>query len=199
MTVQRLFLWRHGLTVWNAEGRIQGQTDSALADEGLRQAEKAAEILAAFGPSAIVSSDLRRARGTAEVLAARTGLVPTTDVRLRERHWGEWQGRTHAELAAADPSRYAAWRGGERISVPGAETNETVGARAAAGILAAAAASDGDVVIVSHGGAIRHSLGVLLDAPPGFATLIRTLDNCRWAEVRSRRDGWVLHAYNVGA
>ena len=186
MTVGRLLLWRHGLTAWNAEGRIQGQTDAELADEGVRQAEKAAELLAALGPAAIVSSDLSRARDTAEVLATRTGLPLRTDVRLRERHWGDWQGHTHAELAVSDPALYAAWRDGERIEVPGAESNETVGA-------------DDVVVVVSHGGAIRHSLGELLGAPSGFARHIGTLDNCRWADLRPRRDSWVLHAYNVGA
>jgi probable phosphoglycerate mutase len=201
VTVGRLLLWRHGLTAWNAEGRIQGQTDAELADEGVRQAEKAAELLAALGPAAIVSSDLSRARDTAEVLATRTGLPLRTDVRLRERHWGDWQGHTHAELAVSDPALYAAWRDGERIEVPGAESNETVGARTAAGIRAAAASVGADdvVVVVSHGGAIRHSLGELLGAPPGFARHIGTLDNCRWADLRPRRDSWVLHAYNVGA
>jgi probable phosphoglycerate mutase len=201
VTVRRLLLWRHGQTDWNAEGRIQGQTDSQLADEGVRQAEKAAEPLAALSPTLIVASDLARARDTAEVLATRTGLAVTTDARLRERHWGDWQGHTHAELAVHDAERYVAWRNGERIEVPGAETNEAVGLRAAAGILAAVEASpdDGVVVVVSHGGAIRHSLGYLLGAPAGFAGLVRTLDNCRWADLRPRRDSWVLHAYNVGA
>jgi broad specificity phosphatase PhoE len=195
--VTRLLLWRHGLTEWNAAGRIQGQLDAPLAEEGIRQAEKAASVLAGLEPTAIVSSDLSRARRTAEELAARTGLTVSTDVALRERHWGDWQGSTHAELQVDDPERYAAWRDGGRIEVPGAESNSAVGARAAAAIRAAASTGD-TVVVVSHGGAIRYGLGELLGAPD-LPRVLRTLENCRWADVRARGDRWVLHAYNVGA
>jgi probable phosphoglycerate mutase len=195
--VTRLLLWRHGLTEWNAAGRIQGQLDAPLAEEGIRQAEKAASVLAGLEPTAIVSSDLSRARRTAEELAARTGLTVSTDVALRERHWGDWQGSTHAELQVDDPERYAAWRDGGRIEVPCAESNSAVGARAAAAIRAAASTGD-TVVVVSHGGAIRYGLGELLGAPD-LPRVLRTLENCRWADVRARGDRWVLHAYNVGA
>jgi probable phosphoglycerate mutase len=195
--VSRLLLWRHGLTEWNAAGRIQGQLDAPLADEGIRQAEKAAAVLAALGPASIVSSDLARARRTAEELAVRTGLTVSVDPRLRERHWGDWQGSTHAELQVADPERYAAWRDGGRIDVPGAETNEVVGARAADALRAAASTGD-TVVVVSHGGALRYGLASLLGTP-GLPRVLGTLGNCRWADVRARGDRWVLHAYNLGA
>jgi probable phosphoglycerate mutase len=197
--VSRILLWRHGLTGYNAEGRIQGQYDAPLADEGVRQAEKAAELLAALAPARIVSSDLSRARRTAEVLAARTGLTVETDRRLRERHWGEWQGRTHAELAAHDAERYEAWRNGGPVAVPGSETTAEVGVRTAAALadlLVADAAAP--VVIVSHGGSIRYGLEEFLGAP-GLSRVLRGLENCHWADLRPRGDRWVLHAYNVGA
>jgi probable phosphoglycerate mutase len=195
--VSRLLLWRHGLTEWNAAGRIQGQLDAPLAEDGLRQAEKAAAVLAGFSPTSIVASDLSRARRTAEELAARTGLSVSIDAGLRERHWGDWQGSTHAELSVQDAERYVAWRDGGRIEVPGAETNAAVGVRAAAALRAAASTGD-TVVVVSHGGAIRYGLGELLGAPD-LPRVLRTLENCRWADVRARGDRWVLHAYNVGA
>jgi probable phosphoglycerate mutase len=194
--VSRILLWRHGLTGFNAEGRIQGQYDAPLADEGVQQAEKAAELLAALAPERIVSSDLSRARRTAEVLGARTGLTVETDPRLRERHWGDWQGRTHDELATDDPERYDAWRTGRAFAVPGAETTAEVGARTAAAL--ADVAGSGLVVVVSHGGALRYGLEEFLVAP-GLAGVLRGLENCRWADLRPRGDRWVLHAYNVGA
>jgi probable phosphoglycerate mutase len=197
--VTRILLWRHGLTGYNAEGRIQGQFDAPLADEGLRQAEKAAELLAALGPVRIVSSDLSRARRTAEVLGARTGLTVEPDPRLRERHWGEWQGRTHAELVAGDAQRYDAWRNGRQVDVPGSETTAEVGVRTAAALADAARVADsGLVVVVSHGGSIRYGLEEFLGAP-GLSRVLRGLSNCHWADVRPRGERWVLHAYNVGA
>jgi broad specificity phosphatase PhoE len=194
--VTRIILWRHGLTGYNAEGRIQGQFDAPLADEGLRQAEKAAELLAALAPERIVSSDLSRARRTAEVLGARTGLTVECDARLRERHWGEWQGRTHVELAAHDAERYTAWRNGRHVAVPGSETTAEVGVRTAAALRDVS--GTGLVVVVSHGGAIRYGLEEFLGAP-GLSRVLRGLENCHWADVRPREERWVLHAYNVGA
>ena len=195
--MSRLLLWRHGLTAWNAEGRIQGQLDPPLAEEGVRQAEKAAEFLAALAPRLIVSSDLSRARLTAAELAARTGLPVALDERLRERHWGEWQGATHAELAVSDPERYAAWRDGGPVDVPGAESNAEVGVRVAAALIEHAP-EDGVAVVVSHGGALKHGLARLISVP-ALGPVLRGLDNCRWSEVQRRGEGWVLGAHNVGA
>ncbi|MFD0823271.1 histidine phosphatase family protein, partial [Micromonospora zhanjiangensis] len=56
----RLIVWRHGNTDWNAEGRVQGQTDVPLNDLGHEQAAAAAPLLAALRPDAVVASDLRR-------------------------------------------------------------------------------------------------------------------------------------------
>ena len=69
-----LILWRHGQTDYNSQGRIQGQVDIPLNETGRDQARRAADGIAALGPTRIVSSPLARARATAEVLASLTGL-----------------------------------------------------------------------------------------------------------------------------
>ena len=79
----RLVIWRHGRTAWNAERRVQGQTDVELDERGHAQAAAAAARLARFSPAAIVSSDLRRAAQTAAYLAEATGLPVAYDERLR--------------------------------------------------------------------------------------------------------------------
>ena len=95
--VRRVLLLRHGQTSWNAEDRFQGQTDVDLDDVGRRQASRAARLLAALQPHALVSSDLRRARDTAAALATLTGLEAVSDPRLRETYAGAWQG-IHATI-----------------------------------------------------------------------------------------------------
>jgi broad specificity phosphatase PhoE len=70
---------------------MQGQSDVALDETGVRQAHEAAPLLAAENPDAIVSSDLIRARVTAEALAGllrlpwrwTSGCVRRTSVRGR--------------------------------------------------------------------------------------------------------------------
>ena len=81
----RLLLVRHGETDWNADGRLQGQTDRPLSDFGRKQARGLADELAAEGFEAIYSSDLARARETAEIIGARLGLPVELDSDLREK------------------------------------------------------------------------------------------------------------------
>jgi len=95
--VTRLLLVRHGETDWNADGRLQGQTDPPLNDSGRRQARLLAHELAEEEFEAIYSSDLSRARETAEIVGSRVGLPVELDPDLREKDWGTWEGLTTVE------------------------------------------------------------------------------------------------------
>jgi broad specificity phosphatase PhoE len=93
----RLLLVRHGETDWNADGRLQGQTDRRLSDFGRTQARQLADELAEEKFDAIYSSDLARARETAEIVGERLGLLVALDSDLREKDWGTWEGLTAVE------------------------------------------------------------------------------------------------------
>jgi probable phosphoglycerate mutase len=95
--VTTLLLVRHGETDWNAEGRLQGQTNRPLSDFGRRQAGQLADELADDGVEAIYASDLSRARETAEIVGERLGLPVVLDADLREKDWGTWEGLTSVE------------------------------------------------------------------------------------------------------
>ena len=147
----RILLVRHGQSVWNADGRWQGQADPPLSDIGVDQAAAAADSDAVDGVRALYSSDLERARHTAQLLGVRLGLDPVVDVRLRERHAGGWEGRTRAEIEAGWPGFLES---GERPD--GYEPDASVLARVLA-VLAAIASEhdDDDVLVVTHGGVVR--------------------------------------------
>ncbi|HEX8581069.1 MAG TPA: histidine phosphatase family protein, partial [Acidimicrobiales bacterium] len=84
MGAGRVLLVRHGQSVWNAEGRWQGQLDPPLSDVGAEQARAAAAHL--DGVVAVATSDLDRARRTAEILAEALGVGPAiVEPGLRER------------------------------------------------------------------------------------------------------------------
>lgn len=195
----RLIVWRHGQTSWNAAGRLQGQIDVDLDEVGVAQAAAAAPALAAAEPDAIVSSDLLRTRRTADALAALTGLPVHTDPRLRERNYGDWEGLTHAEMAAGWPAEFEAWRAGDPSPGAGVESQVDVGKRAAEALVAAAElAPSGTVVAVTHGGSGRRGVGALLGWPDEVVQGLAALGNCRWVELVAGRRGWRLAAYNVG-
>lgn len=151
MTGARLFLVRHGESIWNADGRWQGQADPPLSRLGEHQA---AAAVAGFTepPDAIWTSDLVRAARTAEVLAAGLGLGrPAADVRLRERDVGEWSGLTRTEIEHRWPGYLAA-----RRSPSGFEGDEQLLARAQEALRELAGSAPGTtLLVVTHGGVIR--------------------------------------------
>ena len=196
----RLIIWRHGNTDWNAGRRVQGQSDVPLNDLGRQQAVDAAELLVSFRPDAIVSSDLRRAADTAAALAALTGRTVEHDERLRERHFGAWQGLTMAQVAETRPDEYARWQAGENVGGE-VETLDDLGKRVAEALQAAAdlAPPGGTVVVATHGAAARQGIGHLLGWPQEQLRTLRALQNCHWVELtHDRARGWQVASYNVG-
>jgi glucosyl-3-phosphoglycerate phosphatase len=202
--VTRLILWRHGQTEFNAASRIQGQFDAPLSDLGRRQAAAAALRLAALKPDLIVASDLQRAAHTAAALAEVTGLEVALDERLRERHFGEWQGLLLTEVAERWPDAYTRWRAGEPAPDVGIEEVDDLAKRVSTAVLevvARATEQFGDsatVVAATHGGAAKYGSGALLGWDSATTGQLAGLDNCHWTElVPARRGGWLLRAHNV--
>ena len=58
----KLYIIRHGETPWNAEGRLQGQTDIPLNENGIRLAKITGEALKDVPFDFAISSPLKRAR-----------------------------------------------------------------------------------------------------------------------------------------
>lgn len=102
-----LLIVRHGESVANAEGRMQGQQDYPLSELGQRQAEVLAGFLRSreFRFDACYTSPLLRARATALALTSALGL-PEAELEpaLAELHAGGLQGLTRAEIDARFPS-----------------------------------------------------------------------------------------------
>ncbi len=94
-------LIRHGEPVGGK--RYRGQIDDPLSEKGWQQ------MWVAVGEhhpwDVIVTSTLSRCRDFAEALGERHGIPVETDARLMEIGFGEWEGRTAAELLAEDPQR----------------------------------------------------------------------------------------------
>lgn len=153
-------LIRHGETEWNALGRIQGQTDIALNEAGIRQAHALAARLKAEdrGWDAVVSSDLKRARETARILADALGipLLPP-DPRIRERSFGLAEGTTEEE-------RLSRWGADWRSLDIGQESDDDVRKRGLAFIADWQGKSpDIRLLVVSHGSILAVLLRALCE------------------------------------
>jgi probable phosphoglycerate mutase len=197
---RRIVFWRHGQTAWNLEGRFQGTTDIPLTETGLAQARRAARLLAALEPDAVIASDLQRAAGTAAELAAVTGLDVSHDAGLRETYAGVWQGMTNVEIRQRYGDDYAAWKRGEPVRRGGGELETEVADRAAPVVLAAAEKlpETGTLVVVSHGGAIRTTLGRLMGLDPRSWEALGGLSNCCWSVLGEGARNWRLLEHNAG-
>ncbi|MFE7039446.1 histidine phosphatase family protein [Streptomyces atratus] len=197
---RRIVLWRHGQTAWNLERRFQGSTDIALTEAGVGQAQRAARLLASLKPAAIVASDLQRAAATAAELAAITGLEVAHEMGLRETYAGAWQGLTHKEIVELYGEQYAAWKRGEPVRRGGGELETEVADRAAPVVLGHAEKlpDSGTLVVVSHGGTIRTTIGRLLGLEAHHWEGLGGLSNCCWSVLGEGARGWRLLEHNAG-
>ncbi|MFE6891861.1 histidine phosphatase family protein [Streptomyces sp. NPDC057694] len=197
---RRVILWRHGQTSWNLERRFQGTTDIELTETGVGQARRAARLLASLKPDAIVASDLQRAAATAGELVRLTGLDLTYDEGLRETYAGTWQGLTHDEIQAQYGEQYAAWKRGESVRRGGGELETEVADRAAPVVLRHAdkLPDGGLLVVVSHGGTIRTTIGRLLGLESHHWEGLGGLSNCCWSVLGEGARGWRLLEHNAG-
>ena len=173
MTTVDLLLVRHGATAHTAERRFSGCTgvNPQLSALGERQAALLAARLAdgfreAGGVDAVVTSPIARAYRTAELVAAACGAALHVEDDLREIDFGEWEGRTPAEVEAGSPGALAAWRADSSITPPGGESVDAVAARVSAVRRRLAARHPGGVVVlVSHLYPVRVSVLDALGAP----------------------------------
>lgn len=164
----RLYLVRHGVTDWNAEGRLQGQSDTPLAPEGIEQARKLASRLSQEKIDAVWSSDLQRARQSAEIIANPHGLEVILSPVLREASFGLWEGLTESEIIALGQEDQ--WRNYRANSLthrpPEGELLEEICERMLKVLEQIKVANpSGTVVVVGHGGSLRAILCDALGSP----------------------------------
>ena len=128
----RIVLTRHGQTIWNLEGRVQGSLDSPLTEKGILQARSLAVRLRDEGINYIYSSDSLRAIGTAEEIGCELGIETIhTNSALREFAFGEWEGRIWQEIREANPDVFKIWDTEPHlVSAPGGENMGLVMERA---------------------------------------------------------------------
>lgn len=151
-----VFLIRHGVTAWHAEGRVLGQRDIPLSQSGIAQAEEAAAALRGLKMAEVLSSPLQRAIQTAEIIGQAAGIEIARDPRLIDFQLGKWTGMTYADVAKNEEyQRFVQQPESERI--PGGESLEDIRRRAVAAVDQALRdnATGDALAIVTHAGIIR--------------------------------------------
>ena len=196
MHATRIIAIRHGETAWNVDTRIQGHLDIPLNDTGLWQARQVAHALAGEPIAAVYTSDLQRAHATAQAVATATGAPLTTDLGLRERSFGHFQGRTFAQIEAELPEDALRWRKRDPHYAPdGGESLMSLRERIARTVTALAARHVGEqVVMVAHGGVLdvlyRLATRQDIQAPRTWQLANAAINRLLWTEDGLSLVGW---------
>jgi len=176
----RVILVRHGEVSEKERTLLYGSMDVRLSPRGLSQTRRTVMALSELPISKVISSDLMRARTLAEELAAAKGCPLGTTEHLRERSFGEWQGRPMQELMESHLAEYKAYmdrRWDTRVA-PGAENFADVTKRVLPPLFDAIDDHPGgNIVVVAHSGPIRAILQEAL-ALPGESLFRLRLNYC---------------------
>ncbi|WP_434750566.1 histidine phosphatase family protein [Paenibacillus amylolyticus] len=184
----RIGLIRHGLTDWNASGRIQGQTDIPLNEEGRKQAERLGRRLQSesYQWDYIVTSGLSRAQETGEILSQMLRVpMLEPDARLKERGFGQIEGLTSDE-------RVARWGKSWDTLDLGQEHISEIQVRALAFLedLWFSRASQ-NILIVTHGAFLANLLTALYQDQ-----YTERIGNLSLTILEKERDDWIPLLYN---
>ncbi len=197
----RFWLIRHALVEENARAFLYGVMDVALCETTLIEQAPMYRSLAARlpRPATWLVTPLSRTRRTAETIFAHgyPKAQPVIEPGLIEQSLGEWQGLPHADL----PSRltlpaHAHWPLGGNEKPPGGESMTEVITRVSAAMERLSAAhTDQDVVIVSHGGAIRAAVAHALDISADSALRL-SIQNLSLTRLERCPDTWRVVCVN---
>ena len=187
-----ILLVRHGQTEWSRDKRHTGRTDVPLTAEGRRQSERLAGPLAGHSFERVLTSPLSRAAETCR-LAGLGGAAEPRD-ELLEWDYGDYEGRTSAEIAAERPG-WSLWRDG----CPGGESVADVAARLEP-LLAVLRALEGggEAIVFAHGHVLRVLTALWLGLGPEHGALFvldtATLSGLGWEHGRPALTRWNVPA-----
>jgi len=194
----QVYLVRHGETVWNAERRIQGQSDSPLTEKGEQQAWQVGERVKHLGITHIIASDLGRTRRTAEIIADACGCSVTLDTRLRELNMGVLEKRPLDGLTAEEEQwRATLVNGTEGGRIPEGESMTEMATRMHAALNACIDLPAGSrPLLVSHGMALGALVSTILGLP-AYAERRLRLRNCSLSRVDYQQSAWLAEGWIV--
>jgi broad specificity phosphatase PhoE len=143
--IPTIYLARHGETEWSKNGRHTGLTDLPLTTQGEADGRKLGERLQGLSFNHVFASPLSRARRTAEL----AGFSPDIEPELIEWNYGQYEGKTSAEIRT-HALRWDLFRDG----CPGGEMPDDMAARCDR-LAARLKELTGNVICFAHGHILR--------------------------------------------
>lgn len=194
----QVYLVRHGETQWNAERRIQGQSDSPLTAKGEQQAWQVAERARNLGITHIIASDLGRTQQTARIIAEACGCDIILDPRLRELDMGVLEKRHVDTLTEQEEGwRRTLVNGTEDGRIPQGESMQELSVRVQAALADCLKLPQGSrPLLVSHGIALGCLVSTILGLP-AYAERRLRLRNCSISRIDYQESPWLASGWVV--
>ena len=196
-TVTNLLFIRHGETDWNRQQRFQGQIDVPLNDNGLAQAARLGQRLAAEPFDVLLSSDLTRAQQTAAPLAQAWDMPLQPVPGLREQHFGAWEGLDVPTIKSQHGALWPQWlqHDGDFALPGGGESLRQFHARVMASVRQLVAQHAGRrLALVTHGGVLdmlwRSAQNLPLQGLRSCDIPNTGLNHLRWVGEQLLIDSW---------
>lgn len=160
----KLYLLRHGETIYSRTGGYCGELDPELTEAGKQMAEAFAEVYRSIPWAAVYVSPMKRTIATAKPLCEAVGIEMQLRDGLKEIRYGEWEDKTSDYVQEHYPEDYVRWLTEPAWNPPtGGETAVQIASRASAVIAEIEQNyTDGNVLVVSHKATIRIILCSLL-------------------------------------
>lgn len=158
----KIYLVRHGETVWNVENRIQGHLDSPVTEVGIRQISALCQDLADKSITSIIASPLGRSVAAAGQIASHLDCPLHFNPALVERHFGDLEGKRISELTKKERAQAEAMLSGSLAIGP--QNGEALqdATQRVLGALSGFSARQGNVCVVSHGHVIQSVINTLV-------------------------------------
>jgi len=163
MINKQLYLLRHGTTT--LQGLYVGSTDVRLAEEGREQVIRTGKVLVGESIDQIFCSPMKRCRETSNLL--HLDIACEIDENLREIDFGRWEGHSFEEINRADAGLVEDWRTeSDSFCFPEGESVRAFSRRVEIFSQKVLAARGNRILVIAHGGTVRHLLCVFLGLTP---------------------------------
>jgi len=190
-----IFLVRHGETEWNQLHRLQGNKNSPLTANGIKQAHEVKKLIQQFNIDKAYVSPLKRAKDTIEILLEDSDLEAVTATDLREINLGPWEGKTQDETALLFPEEHLAfWQKPDEFNLVGAETYKELQNRMVTTIESIfISEKNKNILVVSHWIAIKVVLAHYTSTPLSQLSEIANPENGALLCLSKRSKGIFFH------
>ncbi len=191
--VTKLCLMRHGATTLN--GCYVGATDIALSDSGVRQVQRTAALLRDENFTKIFCSPMLRCRQTVKLLEL--GGVVEYNTLLKEVDFGSWEKKSFNEIVATDKALVDAWAAdSDDFSFPQGESLAGFRSRVQLFKEKLYECDEQSILVVTHGGIIRHLICELLCLVSEKYLVFQVLPGT-FTSLQLHSEGGILTGFNI--